>query len=45
MLCAMFGQNWPSGTEEEFFNFVNLFLLFPSYPPFGIWHSPLVEQI
>ena len=34
MLCAKFGWNWLSGSgEEDFLNFVNLFLLFLNYLP------------
>ena len=34
-LCAKFGWNWLSGSgEEDFFNFVNIFLLFRNYLPF-----------
>ena len=32
MLCAKFDPNWHSGSgEEDFFNFVNVFLLFRNY--------------
>ena len=34
ILCTKFGWNWPSGSgEEDFFNFINLFLLFLNYLP------------
>ena len=34
MLCANFGWNWTSGSgEEDFKNFVNVFLLFHNYLP------------
>ena len=34
MHCAKFGWNWPSGSgEEDFFNFVNVFLLLRYYLP------------
>ena len=34
MLCAKFGWNWPTGSEEEdFFNFVNVFSQFHNYLP------------
>ena len=34
MLCAKFGGNWLSGSEEEeFFSFANVFSLFHNYLP------------
>ena len=37
MLCAMFSWNWSSGSwKEDFFNFVNVFLLFRNYLPLDI---------
>ena len=34
MHCAKFGWNWPSGSgEKDFFNFVNVFLLFVIISP------------
>ena len=33
MLCAKIGWNWLSGSEKEFFNFVNAFSLFYNYLP------------
>ena len=34
MHCAKYGWNWPTGSEEEdFFNFVTIFLLFRNYLP------------
>ena len=35
MHCAKIDWNWPSGSEEEdFFNFLSVFLLFGNYLPF-----------
>ena len=33
ILCAKFGWNLPSGSGEDFLNFVNVFLLFGNYLP------------
>ena len=33
MHCAKFGWNWPSGSGEDFLNFINVFLLFCNYLP------------
>ena len=49
MLCAKFGWNWPSGSgEEDFLNFVNLFLLFRNYLPLekdGALHLNKLESL
>ena len=43
--CAKFGWNWPCGSgEEDFLNFVNVFLLFCNYLPLEIGLSPSFEQ-
>ena len=45
MHCAKFGWNWPSGSgEEDFLNFVNVFLLFGNFP---LWKraGPSLEQM
>ena len=48
MHCAMFGWNWPSGSgEEDFFNFVNVFLLFHNYLPLekgGALHLNKIQE-
>ena len=39
--CAKFGRNWPSGSGEDFFNFVNRFSLFRNNLPMekgGVLH-------
>ena len=52
MHCAKFGWNWPSGSGEDFFNFVNVFSLFPNNVPLEkgwsfIWTNldPLHQRI
>ena len=43
MLCAKFGWNWISSSgEEDFFNFVNGFLLFRNYLPLEKGAGPFI---
>ena len=47
MHCAKFGWNKPSGSGEEFFNFVNVFSLFRNYLPLekgGVLHLNKLES-
>ena len=47
MLCAKIGWNWLSGSEKEFFNFVNAFSLFYNYLPLekgGALHLNKIES-
>ena len=48
MLCAKFGWNWPSGSgEEDFLDFINVFLLIGNYLPLekgGSFHLNKLES-
>ena len=45
MLCAKFGWNWPSGSEEESFLISSMYYRYFATTPFGKGHGPSFEQI
>ena len=45
MICAKFEWNWPSGSGEDFFEFVNVFLLFRNYLILENRRSPSYKKL